>query len=84
MRRFSHIATEELEAELARRKQPKPEPPKVRETPDFTALIAACVYFVESVANGSCDEVDGKLHIYEAALTAVYGEDVWEWKRALP
>jgi len=49
--------------------------------PDFTNLSKLCAQWLDEVETG---EVGGELrdYIYEAALEAVYGPDVWKWVNA--
>ncbi len=47
----------------------------------FDALVRSVTEgFQESVANGYESE-EFKQHVFEAAMTAVYGSEYWEWSR---
>jgi hypothetical protein len=64
---------EELKDELVSRVQDRE--PKLLKTPDFSKLIKAC----EEVISAGHNDNDFKHSIYEEAMTALYGEDVFDW-----
>jgi hypothetical protein len=73
------ITTEDLQAELARRKETE----KTQRIPvpkvdiNFIPLVGCCQdYIIELAKQGYADD-DFPHYIYEAALTAIYGDDVW-------
>jgi cation transport regulator ChaC len=72
------ILTDDLRAELKRREQKKREveKPVAIEKPDFSPVIALCQSYVDEIQNGYFDE-DLKQYIFEAAITAVFGDNVW-------
>lgn len=80
---IKQLSTSELERELAARKakdqaeaKPKPLP-----NPDFKALQDTCVAAINKIESEGDPEGDCKHWIYESAMTAVFGKDVWTWIR---
>jgi hypothetical protein len=68
----------ELEKELERRKREKAMPLPI-DNPDFGDLIGVCKQYIREIAEyGRADE-DYDHYIYEAALAAIYGKDVWRF-----
>lgn len=77
---LSNVSYTELHDELARRKQPKTVKPTANENPNFQKLIELCKNYVNDIESGKTGEdsdYDG--YIYESALEAVFGDDVWVW-----
>lgn len=71
---LSEIPDDALEKEVERRElQARPKPIS---DPDFTKLINACVEFIDDLA---AKRSDTEHWIFEAAMVAVFGEEVWEW-----
>ena len=75
--KLDQISTDELIRELDRRG--KKDIPKPLDSPDLSGLIQACKNYLislrdDGIANDDCD-----VYISEAALTAIYGEDVFDW-----
>jgi len=74
-------STEALEAELARRKEATSTGPTPLPTPDWASLVNLITGGVaQSILDGYQDD-DFDHFVYEAAMTAVYGEAYWEWRR---
>jgi len=67
-------STEALEAELARRKETSSARPTPLPTPDWAPLV-------NLITEGEHQDDDFAHYVYEAAMTAVYGEAYWEWRR---
>jgi len=65
---------EQLEEELARRE--KDDQPKPLEEPNWLPLYKMCLSRLDDITNGDADS-DGRQYIYEAAMTAVFGNGVW-------
>ena len=78
---FTDVGTEELKAELARREQDAKQvsAPQPREMPNYSQLIAVCHDYIHELATLGYADEDYPHYIYEAALTAIYGEDVWKF-----
>lgn len=77
-----HQATDEqIQEEVARRKRSKRPQPKAQ--PDWSELLTV---LNEAIASAGSDDkhVDPDVEhwVFEAALEAVYGKDVWEWWNA--
>ena len=73
---------EELERELARRKEKAAVPPQPLASPDFSKLRAVIIESVAEHVRVEMEDKDFKHYVYEAALTAVYGEAYWPWRNA--
>lgn len=79
---LSRATIEELQVEIARR-QKAAEKPKPLDKPDFSALVGWCEEYVKGLDGESGNDIDEQEHfIFEAAMVAVYGSDVWKWINA--
>lgn len=67
---------EELEAELDRRNNSPEIPPLPN--PDFTKLIRCVQECVQQVVVDGYDDDDNTQYVYEEALQAIYGDDIFE------
>lgn len=79
--RLCAATDEELEQELERRKQKqaREERPKIQTAINWLPLITCCEeYMNELEVTGYVDE-DSEHYIYEAAIEAIYGPNVWNW-----
>jgi hypothetical protein len=54
----------------------KPVPPL--EDIDYSKVKKECEVHIQEIADGKVD-TDAEHWIYEAAMEAVYGKDVWNW-----
>jgi hypothetical protein len=73
---------EELAAELARRQVGEPLLPTKREPIDWSPVLATVEAYLKWCASDEYHEDnDWETHIYEAAVTAVYGDSFWAWTR---
>lgn len=80
-RDIREIPEGELEAELARRKKEKEagQVPQPLMHPNWSDTTQQCIGYIQAIAvDGYVDE-DLEHYIFEAAINAVYGEDVWKW-----
>ena len=78
---LSSIPNEALEAELESRKKASREAAKPRqiENPDLTKLRRICQEYIDCKDTSAyCDDDFGHW-IYEAALMAFFGKDVFSW-----
>ena len=80
-----HLAgftTEQLEKEIARRKDPGPPKPVMLENPDLTPLKKICQEYIDLLADpnpAGLSEADDFVHyIFEIALQTFFGEDVFK------
>ena len=77
------ISTDELEAELERRKREKSEsekPKLITENVDLSGLIMTCQEYIDCLHNDNyCDREDSEHYIYEEALKALYGKSIFDW-----
>lgn len=79
------FSTEELRKEIEKRgyEQEKIESmPKPLENPDFSFLSEQCkAHILEMTSIDYCEDncSDNAHYIYEAAMQAVYGKDIWTW-----
>ena len=56
--------------------------PRPVENPDFSVLISQLENTMDRIVNGDYHEDNDDDHYcWEEAMTAVYGEDVWDWWR---
>lgn len=77
---FDGLSDDQLRDELARRKEARlPQKPSRIEHPDFSTLIGLCQGYIEIERRA---DVDMKQYIFEAALEAVFGKEVWTFIRA--
>lgn len=54
--------------------------PAPLENPDFSSVIELCKnQILEMTKADYCEDNDSDHYIYEAAMQAIYGKDVWEW-----
>ena len=73
---LSGFTNKQLTDELDKRKNEHPEPLQVY---NFSELVGACKEYIRNIKDGHGK--NGKQWIYEAALEAVYGEEIWKWMR---
>lgn len=73
---LSALTTDELTAELERRKKTLPTP---LANPDFTGLTRMIVEGIREVAETNYKNEDFDHYVFEAALEAVYGKTIWTW-----
>ena len=81
---LTKATTKELEVELERRniKARLPPPPQL-DAPDFTMLrTIARDGLADAHEKGYVDK-NFDHYIYETALTALYGEQIWQWLRTV-
>lgn len=82
MESISQFSLEELQDEIKRRDENKSNKPEPLKEKDFSALIQTCTEYIEEIATKEYADEDFTEWIYEAALEAVYGEKIWDWKNA--
>jgi len=71
--------TEELLAEIKRRELAKRLPSQIS-TPNFKPLEGVIKDYIAEVAvEPKADFSDAVQHIFESAVEAMYGKDIWEW-----
>lgn len=83
MKSIAELPDEELEAEMERRRKAKEEAarPKPVDNPDFGILLDQCAEYIKQLsASGYYDE-DLKDYVFEAAVEAIYGRNIWDWAR---
>ena len=75
------IPTEQLEAELAKRRREKERAnvPALIPKPDFKPVQAICAKYIAALAKEGYADDDFKHYIYEAAMECAYGKGVWSW-----
>ena len=56
-------------------------PPQQSANIECAKLRETCQRYIDAIANKSYIDSDYKHYIFEAALEAVFGEDIWEWVR---
>ena len=78
MNQFDFYSTEELEHEIKRRKQFILTSPRPLDFVDWTFVVECCKQYIADLYNKNTD-ADSRYRIFESAITAVYGDSVWEW-----
>jgi hypothetical protein len=80
---IEQLSDAELEAEMARRKAEKEaaKRPKPLPEPDFSNVVKQCAEYIKQLSADGYYDDDTKQYIFEAAVEAVYGRDVWDWVR---
>jgi len=54
--------------------------PKQLENPDFKKLKESCLEYIQEIANsGYIKDDDLDHYIFEDALEAIYGKDIWDF-----
>lgn len=73
--------TEQLQLELERRARESEEKaqPKPLENPDWSTVLTYCIGYTTDLATRGFADSDDKQYIFEAAMEAVFGENVWAW-----
>ena len=74
---FSDISTDDLKAELERRERTSDRPAPL-ENPDFSRLLKTCEAVMNDYERDGRSKDNGH-YIYEEAMQAVYGDNVFEW-----
>lgn len=78
-----NLSTEELQAELERRQQEQKEankPKMITEGIDLAELVITCQEYIDNLFKGEYfDRDDYQHYIYEEALKALYGKDIFNW-----
>lgn len=70
------FTTAELEVEIEKRKNEKPE---MLENPNFHNLKRNVRAHIDAMwSDYYCDDNDDSHYIYEEAITAFYGDEVWD------
>jgi len=72
------LSIKELEQELERRAIESA--PRPLANPDLRILRETCQAHIDSIAAGTFHEDDDDQHyIFEEAIEALYGKDIWDW-----
>lgn len=74
-----NFSTEQLQAEIDQRLKAKINEGKPKQLPDknFDNLIAMCQDYIDQVADKGWVDDDLKHYIFEAAMGAVFGDEIW-------
>ena len=78
---LDNYTSDQLQNEITRRLKAKIEagkPPRI-ENPNFDVLIGMCQSYLDQVTDTGFVEEDVKEYIFEGAMCAVFGDDVWEF-----
>jgi hypothetical protein len=73
--------TEELQAEIERRKSASKGPPPVQRPIDWAPLLSLIETNVRELAEHGSYGKDFEHYVYESALECVYGTEYWSWRR---
>lgn len=78
---WAALTDAQLEAELERRKQKREEEerPKPVVNPDWSKLIRTCDDVIKECERGEHEDSDLPHYVYEEAMRAIYGPDVFKW-----
>lgn len=81
---MENFTTSELQAELDQRKKMKEAGDKPNQlfSKDFTQVIDYCQKYIDGIFDEDYPPKDMDHYIFEAAMNAVFGNDVWEWINA--
>ena len=82
---LSDYDDEALRRELERRAQARITPfrPPVLKSSDFTELRKLCADYLTEAEHGVIADTDTPHYIFEAAMEAIYGKDVFRYVNAL-
>ena len=78
LRDLSNVSAEDLRAELDRRKVSEKLAPEPVKDPDYSELKRKVVDYVGRISTGE-NRDDDEHYVYEAAMKAVYGKDIFTW-----
>ena len=78
---FEGVSDDKLQEELDRRQAEKVEQEKPKPLPniDISKLQKRCCEYIDEVATGDYLDEDYRYYIFEAAVSAVFGKDVWNF-----
>ena len=76
---IKNLTTEELVTELARRNKVVAKMPKPLVEPNFEKLIELCNDTLKQISDGDSTDNDYEYYIYEEAMQAIYGVDIFDW-----
>ena len=76
---LKNVPLKELQDELERRSKGAPAIPQPIENPDFAQLIKTCKEHLETIVEEGYIDDDGTEYIYEAAMTALYGDGIFTY-----
>lgn len=81
MNNLSQLTDEQLQQELQKRmeKKKQKEKPKQLENPDFSRLREYCQEYIDHLDKNGYEDDDIQHYIYEEALQAIFGRDVFGW-----
>lgn len=73
------MSNAQIEQVLEKRRSRQRTKPSPLENPDFTRVKQLCSAEIDTRAAGGRVKDDADHYIYEAAMEAVFGKDVWAW-----
>lgn len=78
---FENATSEELQKELDRRRAEEDEArkPKTLSSINTSALQKICCEYIDDLASDGYVDEDYEQYIFEAAMEAVFGKDVWKF-----
>jgi len=81
---FDNFTDEQLQKELERRQKIKDESekPQQHESINIGSLRKICQFYIDDVHKDGYADYDYVHYIFEVAMGAVFGEDVWQWINA--
>jgi SOS response regulatory protein OraA/RecX len=78
-KRLEDASEEELEKELAKRQKNRVARPTPRENIDFSNLVQECEDVLDELDKEGFIDEDTDHYMYEAIMTKVYGDAVWDY-----
>lgn len=76
------LSDEDLEKELAARKAKRAGPPTPLEKPDYSQLRQMIIGEITQACENCYQDDDFEHYVYEEAMKAVYGPDIFTWLNA--
>lgn len=75
------LSDDELQAELSRRKdvQRRSGKPHMLQNPNYKILRSTCQEHIDQLYDKQWVNDDMSHYIFEAAMMALFGADVWDW-----
>jgi transcription initiation factor IIE alpha subunit len=77
-----NVCYEKVNEEKAYSMGCKVETPKPLPNPDFSKVISQCQEYIKDLEEDGTEDDDSCHYIFESAMTAVFGSDVWKWVRS--
>lgn len=73
------LSTKEMQDEIERRKAAMPPMPELTGRIELESLLELCKQYIYDLSNGGGVDEDMEYNIFEAAVEAFYGKDIFDW-----